>query len=129
MDLKSKHKVESAFNMASMTDIVFLLLIFFMLTASFVTPSGLPVNLPSAAGSSIVMQKNTISITADLRYYLNDREVSLNTLERELSALVGTEEGSVSLHVDGSVDTEYSMRVAGIAAKLKQKTTFVVKPN
>ena len=129
MDLRSKHKVDSAFSMSSMTDIVFLLLIFFMLTASFITPSGLPVNLPSAKGSSIVMQKNTITITADLRYYLNDREVSLNTLERELSKLVGNEEGSLTVHVDKSVDTEYSLRVAGIGASLKQKTTFVVKPN
>ena len=129
MDLQSKHKVDSAFNMASMTDIVFLLLIFFMLTASFITPSGLPVNLPSASGSSIVMQKNSITITAELRYYLNDREVSLNTLERELKALVGDQEGSLTVHVDESVDTGYSLRVAGIAAKLKQKTTFVVKPN
>lgn len=127
MDLQSKHKPDAAFNMASMTDIVFLLLIFFMLTASFITPSGLPVNLPSAAGANIVMQKNSITITADMRYYLNDREVSMNTLERELRSLVGNEEGALSVHVDETVDTGYSLQVAGIAAKLKQKTTFVVK--
>ena len=128
MDIKSKHKVESNFSMSSMTDIVFLLLIFFMLTASFITPSGLPVNLPTAASSSLQMQKNSLTITADLRYYLNDKEVSLNNLERELRALVGDSEGTLSLNIDKSVPTGDFARVGGIAAKLKQKTILVTNP-
>ncbi|MCO6360546.1 outer membrane transport energization protein ExbD [Roseivirga pacifica] len=128
MDIKSKHKVESNFSMSSMTDIVFLLLIFFMLTASFITPSGLPVNLPTAASSSLQMQKNSLTITADLKYYLNDKEVSLNNLERELRALVGDSEGTLSLNIDKSVPTGDFARVGGIAAKLKQKTILVTNP-
>lgn len=129
MNLESKHKVDSAFNMAGMTDIVFLLLIFFMLTASFITPSGLPVNLPSAKGASIIMQSNSITVTESLQIYLNDREVSLNTLERELKALVGDNEGTISLHLDGTVDANTFYRVIGIASSLKQKISMVVKPN
>jgi biopolymer transport protein ExbD len=91
--------------MSSMTDIVFLLLIFFMLTASFITPSGLPVNLPSAASSSIVMQKNSLSVTADLRYVLNSKEIRKSRLESELRALVGEQEGTLSLYIDESVPT------------------------
>ena len=129
MDLKSKHKVNSAFSMSSMTDIVFLLLIFFMLTASFITPSGLPVNLPSSAASKIVMQKTSITITKELRYYINEKEVSLRNMERELSReLRGVEESSVTLHVDKTVDSEYLLKVAGIASKLKAKVTVVTKP-
>lgn len=128
MDIKSKHKVDANFSMSSMTDIVFLLLIFFMLTASFITPSGLPVNLPSAAASSIVMQKNSVTITADLKYYINEQPVSLNNLERELSRVATEANGSVAIHVDKSVDSEYLLKVAGIAAKLKQKVTVVTKP-
>ncbi|MFO0508228.1 MAG: ExbD/TolR family protein, partial [bacterium] len=52
MNLQTRNKVDSAFNMASMTDLIFLLLIFFMLTSSFVTPSGLPVNLPTSKAST-----------------------------------------------------------------------------
>ena len=128
MDIKSKHKVDANFSMSSMTDIVFLLLIFFMLTASFITPSGLPVNLPSAASSSIVMQKNSVTITADLKYYINQREVSLNNLERELSRIAPEPNGSLTIHVDKSVDSEFLIKVAGIAAKLRQKVTVVTKP-
>lgn len=128
MDIKSKHKVDANFSMSSMTDIVFLLLIFFMLTASFITPSGLPVNLPSATSSSIVMQKNSVTITADLKYYINQQAVSLNNLERELSRLAPEPNGSLTIHVDKSVDSEFLIKVAGIAAKLKQKVTVVTKP-
>jgi len=128
MDIKSKHKVDANFSMSSMTDIVFLLLIFFMLTASFITPSGLPVNLPSAAAPSLVIQKNSVTITADLKYYINQREVSLNNLERELARVATEVNGSVAIHVDKSVDSEYLLKVAGIAAKLKQKVTVVTKP-
>ena len=128
MDIKSKHKVDANFSMSSMTDIVFLLLIFFMLTASFITPSGLPVNLPSAAASSIVMQKNSVTITSDLKYYINQQPVSLNNLERELSRVATEPNGSVAIHVDKSVDSEFLLKVAGIAAKLKQKVTVVTKP-
>lgn len=128
MDIKSKHKVESNFSMSSMTDIVFLLLIFFMLTASFITPSGLPVNLPAAASSSIVMQKNSLSVTADLRYVLNDKEIQKSQLESELKALVGDQEGSLSLYIDESVPTGEFAYVGGIANKLKQKTVLVTRP-
>lgn len=128
MDIKSKLKVESNFSMSSMTDIVFLLLIFFMLTSSFITPSGLPVNLPAAASSSIVMQKNSLSITADLRYVLNDKEIQRNTFEMELRSLVGEQEGSLSLYIDESVPTGEFAYVGGIANKLKQKTVLVTRP-
>ncbi len=128
MDIKSKHKVDANFSMSSMTDIVFLLLIFFMLTSSFITPSGLPVNLPSAAVGNIVSQSNSVTITADLRYYLNDNEVSINDLERELRKVATEVNGSVAIHVDESVDTKHLVKVAGIAMKLKQKLTIVTKP-
>ena len=128
MDIKSKHKVDASFSMSSMTDIVFLLLIFFMLTASFITPSGLPVNLPTAASSTIVMQKNTLTITADLKYALNDQLIDRGDLERELARLVQDQEGTLSLNIDESVPTGLTVEVGGIAKKLKQKTVIVVRP-
>ena len=54
MGLQAKNKVDPAFSMSSMTDIIFLLLIFFMLTSSFITPSGLPVNLKDKKGQVVL---------------------------------------------------------------------------
>src|SRR5688572_3697830 len=106
MNLRSKNKVNPEFNMSSMTDIIFLLLIFFMLTSNFITPSGLPVSLPSSASTKIVMQKISVTITDDLKYFVNDKEVTIETLHAELQGLlqgVAQEEGVVVLHVDKTV--------------------------
>ena len=129
MGLQSKHKVETAFSMSSMTDIIFLLLIFFMLTASFITPSGLPVNLPTSKSSTITLQKVTVSITADLDYYINDRRINKNDLENALRRELGGQEGNVSLHIDKSVPSEYLVEIAGIATSLNAKVSVATKPN
>lgn len=114
--------------MSSMTDIIFLLLIFFMLTASFVTPSGLPVSLPSSKASTIVMQKVSVTITKDLEYYLNDRKININDLERELGKELLGKEGVVVLHADKSVPVEHVVRIAGIATSLEAKVTLATRP-
>lgn len=129
MNLKSRNRVSPDFNMSSMTDIIFLLLIFFMLTSNFVTPSGLPVNLPSSKASGIVLQKVSVTITPDLKYYVNEKPVSLEQIQPELAALLqGTEEGVVVLNVDKSVPVEHLVRVAGIATELKAKVTLATVP-
>ena len=114
--------------MSSMTDVIFLLLIFFMLTSNFITPSGLPVNLPSSKGSTIEMTKITVSVTEDLRCYVNDQEVGFDRLERALAAQLKGEEGLVTLHIDKSVPSEYLVQVAGIASSLKAKVSVATKP-
>jgi biopolymer transport protein ExbD len=129
MPFQSKHKVDSSFNMSSMTDVVFLLLIFFMLTSSFITPSGLPVSLPSAKKSKIVMQKVTVTITEDLKYYINDRRVTRSRIEQEMKRELNGEEAMVTLHIDKEVPTEYLVEVAGIAASLNAKVSIATKPN
>ena len=129
MALESKHKIDSSFSMSSMTDIVFLLLIFFMLTSSFITPSGLPVSLPSAKKSKIVMQKASLTITKDLKYYINDRRITRSRIEQELRRELNGEEAMVTLHIDKEVPTEYLVEVAGIAASLNAKVSIATKPN
>ena len=131
MNLRSKNRISAEFSMSSMTDIIFLLLIFFMLTSNFVTPSGLPVSLPSSKTSSIVMEKINITITEDLKYYLNDKEVTTEQLESDLAALLQENqdgEGVVVMRVDKTVPVEHLARVAGIAANLNAKVTLATLP-
>ncbi|WP_421879518.1 ExbD/TolR family protein [Marinoscillum sp.] len=129
MNLNSKHKIEAAFSMSSMTDVIFLLLIFFMLTASFITPSGLPVNLPSSKSSEIVIQKVSVTITDDLQYYVDDRKVTFNQLEPVLRDAFSGKEGVVVLHCDKSVPVEHVVAVAGIATALEARVSIATKPN
>lgn len=116
--------------MSSMTDIIFLLLIFFMLTSNFVTPSGLPVSLPSSKASDITMQKVSVTITEDLKYYLNDKPIALEAIESELAGLLqGTEQGAVVLHVDKTVPVEHLVKIAGIAKNLNASVTLATVPS
>ncbi|AKD04822.1 biopolymer transporter ExbD [Pontibacter korlensis] len=130
MNFRSKNRINAEFSMSSMTDIIFLLLIFFMLTSNFVTPSGLPVSLPSSQASDIVMQKISVTITDDLQYYLNEKPVALEDIEPQLTQLLkGTEQGAVVLHVDKTVPVEHLVKVAGIAKSLNASVTLATVPS
>lgn len=128
MGLSSKNKIDPNLNMSSMTDLVFLLLVFFMLTSSFVTPSGLPVNLPSSASSTIEVQKVSVTVTKSLEYYVDDKKVSKSMLEGELKSKLGGPNGSVVLHIDKEVPWEHGVYVAGIATSLEAKVVVATKP-
>ncbi len=128
MNIQTRNKVDPAFSMASMTDLLFLLLIFFMLTSSFVTPSGLPVNLPSSVASTIEVQKVSITVTKDLKFYVNEKQVTKSTLEGELKSRLAGNKGVVVLHIDESVATREMVYVAGIATKLEAKVSIATKP-
>ncbi len=129
MALQSKNKIDPSFSLSSMTDMVFLLLIFFMLTSSFVTPSGLPVSLPSSKASNIEIQKVSVTVTKDLQFYVNDKQTTETGIEGDLrEALSGVEEGAVILHVDESVPVKYVTKIGGIATSLKAKVSIATKP-
>lgn len=128
MGLQTKNKVDSSFSMSSMTDVIFLLLIFFMLTSSFITPSGLPINLPSSETSDIVMQEVTITVTKDLQYSVNDRIVNREQIKSELTAALKGKKGQVVLHIDKEVPVEYLVEIGGIAAGLEANVTIATKP-
>ena len=128
MFLKSENKINPNFSMSSMTDIIFLLLIFFMLTASFITPSGLPINLPSSKSSNIVIQKISVSITEELEYFVNDEKVEIQNLEMILKNELQGKEGLIVLHCDKNVPVEKLVEVAGIATLLEAKVSIATKP-
>ncbi len=128
MGLQSKNKVDPAFSMSSMTDIIFLLLIFFMLTSSFITPSGLPVNLPSSETSDIILQEVSVTVTKDLKYSVNDRVVGRDQIKAELTSLLEGKKGQVVLHIDKEVPVEYLVEIGGIAAGLEANVSIATKP-
>jgi biopolymer transport protein ExbD len=129
MKLASRHKADASFSLSSMTDMVFLLLVFFMLTSNFVTPSGLPVNLPTSKNPTVVMQKVSVTISKDLRILVNDRPASFNTIKADLAReLKPNEEGVVVLHIDKDVPVEHLVKVASAAAELKAKVSIATKP-
>lgn len=128
MNLQTRNRIDPAFSMASMTDLIFLLLIFFMLTSSFVTPSGLPVNLPTSKASTLEVQKVSVTVTKDLQFYVDTRKVTRTTLEGELKSKLAGPNGVVVLHIDESVPTRELVYVAGIATSLEARVSIATKP-
>lgn len=126
MNLGSRHKVDPSFNMSSMTDMVFLLLIFFILTSA-VVETGLPVNLPSVRQGVIITQKVKVTITKDMRYEVGNKVVAFDQLESELKILLPAEEGTeniVVIRADKDIKYNDVMQVASIAAGLKAKVSL-----
>jgi biopolymer transport protein ExbD len=128
MGLQQKNKIDASFSMSSMTDIIFLLLIFFMLTSSFITPSGLSVNLPSSETSDIILQEVTVSVTKDLQFFVNDQVVLREQLKATLTPLLQGKKGQVVLHLDKEVPVEYLVEIGGIAAGLGANVSIATKP-
>ena len=127
MKLQRKSRVTTEFSLASMTDLIFLLLIFFLLTSNFVTPSGMPVTLPQAKTSVINHMEISLTITSDLKYYINNTPTTLESLESQLKQEMGTDTKLVVLNVDESVPVKYFVKVASIANELGAKVSIATK--
>lgn len=130
MALRSRNKVSPDFNMSSMTDIVFLLLIFFMLTSTLVSPNALKLLLPSSKAKTLEKQTISISITPEIDFYINENKVNESSIEQELKLLIGDEvEPAIILHTDKTVDIEHVVKVMDIAYRNKYKIVLATKPN
>jgi biopolymer transport protein ExbD len=130
MALKSRNKVSPNFNMSSMTDIVFLLLIFFMLTSTLVSPNALKLLLPNSKAKTLEKQTISVSINKDLDFYINENQVIESNLENELKQILSQQqEPAIILHADKTVDIEHVVKVMDIAYRNKYKIVLATKPN
>ncbi|HEX9615629.1 MAG TPA: biopolymer transporter ExbD, partial [Bacteroidota bacterium] len=90
MKFSTQHKPLSVFSYSSLTDIVFLLLIFFLLSSSFVIQTGIKVQLPKSATAEQETQRQiVITVTEQGSIFLNDNQVSVETLGAKLAPLIG----------------------------------------
>lgn len=89
MGVKKRNKVSAEFNMSSLTDIIFLLLIFFMLTSSLVTPNALNLSLPGSRTDTppSTSKATTLKIEKNGTYYLNGTKVSLSAVEKQMRSM------------------------------------------
>ena len=130
MNLRGRNKVTPEFNMSSMTDIVFLLLIFFMIASTLVTTSAIDILLPSASGKTENKKSVAVSIKKDLTYYIDQKRVGESVLESELiTALSNKDQPTVVLRAEKSVPVEHVVKVMDIANRNKFKVILAVKPN
>jgi len=117
MKFKTEHKLLSTFSYASLTDVVLLLLIFFLISSSFVVQPGIKVILPKAeAGEMDSSREIVISLTEQGRIYVNNESVSIETLGAKLSlALKGRYDQTVVINADRTVTIQSTVEVMDIA--------------
>ena len=133
MSIKRKYKISAEFSLASMSDLVFLLLIFFMLASTLVAPNALKLLLPQSNNQTAAKPVTTISITKDLQYYINDegnlRKVNFQEIEPYLKMKFGGRpETYISLYTDRSVPVEQVVKVMNIARKNEFKLILATAP-
>jgi biopolymer transport protein ExbD len=129
MGIRTRNKVSVEFSMASMTDIVFLLLIFFIIVSTMVTPYALNVNLPNSKNKSAEKAKVSVSIEKNLNFSINGKLVPKESLELELkSKLENTEKPMIMLFVDKEVPTGESIYVLDIANRNKYGIVLATQP-
>ncbi|SFI28016.1 ExbD/TolR family protein [Halpernia frigidisoli] len=121
MELKRRNRVNAEFSMASMTDIIFLLLIFFMITSSAISQSAIDVKLPKAdATETSAQDPSTVTIKEDGTYYINDKAVPKENLESYLVNVLKNETTpTFTIRADGNTKHKDVVFVMEIAEKHK----------
>jgi len=134
MALKRKTKTEPNFSMASMTDIIFLLLIFFMLTSTVVVPNAIKITLPQSQKQTAAKPQSRVTIDVNLNYYVafgnqREKQVSFDDITTFLQERYNQEpEMFVALYADEKVPYGEIVKVLNIANKNKFKMVLVTRP-
>ena len=129
MAIRSSNKINPSFSMSSMTDLIFLLLIFFVCTSTLVNPNALKLLLPQSNNQTSAKAITSVSIDRNHNFFIETQPVALPDLERQLQLkLMEAQDPTISLHVDKSVPMEEVVKVMTIAARNKYKLILATAP-
>ena len=123
MAIKSRNKVEPTFNSSSMSDLVFLLLIFFMLTSTLVAPNAIKLMLPSSNSKTIAKQTLTVYVNDQFQYFVDETPADESQLMELINAKIGADsEATVVLRSDKSVPVQYIVNVIDAVNQINNAT-------
>jgi biopolymer transport protein ExbD len=135
MAIKSQNKISTEFSMASMSDLVFLLLIFFMLTSTLVSPNAIKLLLPSSTSKTIAKQTTTVYINDLNQFFVNETPATDANMQQLLTkSLIGQTEGVIVLRADKTVPVQYVVTVIDAVNQMneilrtKHKVILATKP-
>lgn len=122
MPIHTRNKISPSFSMASMSDLVFLLLIFFMITSTLIAPNAIKLLLPSSSSKTMAKQTVTVYINDNQDFFVEEFQVSEDILESQLTQkLEGQTEGTVVLRADKTVPVQHIVTVIDAVNILNQK--------
>lgn len=124
MKLKIRHRPTPICEMSSAMDIMFLLLIYFMITFSSIFQQSLQLRLPESLNSDKSIQQISITISSDLHFYLNDELIDKKDLPFILGTELNHDKNQIMIYADKLVPIEYVIFVADVAASLGMKSSI-----
>ena len=126
MALKRRNQRRVEFNSSSMSDLVFLLLIFFMLTSTLVAPNAIKLLLPQSSSRTMAKQTVTVYINEKNDYYVGERQVVENQLQSEIMVELnksnGGNDGTVVVRSDKNVPVQYVVNVIDAVNNINNET-------
>ena len=123
MAIKTRNKIGVSFNSSSMSDLVFLLLIFFMLTSTLVAPNAIKLLLPSSNSKTMAKQTVTVYINDLFKYYVDETPVTDEDLVPVISSRIGGEaDATIVLRSDKSVPVQYVVNVIDAVNEINNAT-------
>lgn len=132
MSFRRKTKIKPDFSLASMTDMVFLLLIFFMITSTLVSPNAIKVSLPKANSQVTTKTSLAVSVTEDLKFYVEGTETTREGLPSAIAREIAkstSDEQVISLNIDKAVAVEHLVYVMQTCNNLKTKVVLATQPD
>lgn len=133
MGLKKRNKVSAEFSMSSLTDIIFLLLIFFMLTSTLVSQNALNLKLPSSSSKTVAPQGIAVSIKPDGTYYYNGNRMPMRSIRSRIQQQAQNERNAetltISIFADESVPLKFVTPILSIASDLRVNAILATQPD
>ena len=131
MNLRRKKRFEFELGTGAMNDIMFFLMLFFLIASSLLNPNFIKVNLPKASDTKVIPKKQVqVTVTADLKYCIDKTEVAKGDLESTLqTALAGSEDPVVTLNVDSTVQVQRLVDIMQVGTHLKAKMILATQPS
>lgn len=133
MGLKKKTKVSAEFNMSSLTDIIFLLLIFFMLTSNMVSPNALNLKLPSSSSKTVAPATIAVSIEKGGKFYIGTDRVKKGSMYSAVRSKVRKEKNqkdvTITINAEKGVAIEHVVFIMDMAMKLGVNAILATDPS
>jgi biopolymer transport protein ExbD len=129
MNLRKRNYYTAEVYTGSLNDIMFFLLLFFLIVSTLVNPSVIKLLLPkSPPAQTISKQQISLSVTVDKRYYLNNKEISLENMEPELMEACKTiSDPTIVLRIDNALSIQDLVDVLQLGNKMKVKMVLATK--
>ena len=129
MALRSRNKIEVNYSVSGMTDIIFLLLLFFMLTSTLINSNALNLLLPRSNNQVQAKPLTTVSITKDIVFYVDRKQVDIQRLESVIKGkMTNIKDPVISINADRSVPIEHIVTIMNIARRNNYKVILATSP-